>query len=394
VTAGPLTFNRPLDLGRMRRARHERLVAALQDQAIDVLVLLGQTNVGYATGARSPAADQSRALHRRAVATAPAAGAPPHLWTHSPDEVPHDVELVVDPALDLEWDDGAEALTASLPPGRLAVDDATVPLWSALAERHPLDASGVLTAAKLTKTPDELECIRRAQAINEAAIGDVVGRLAPGVPAAELTGVFLRRIAELGASSNTVDPIWQVMPEAIGDGPYSATDDLVFPTVTTARRFAAGDVVFVDTGISYEGYQSDYGHTWIVGWDVEARHREHCRQWLDTVDAVLDVTKPGASAHDLTRAAGTVYGRRPWLAHLYLAHGTGTDSAEMPFVGTDLGEEFDRSIVLAPGMVLVLEPVVWEDGRGGFRAEEIIAVTDDGYERLSNLGFEAYGFDR
>lgn len=394
MTTDPLVFDRPLDLGRMRQARHRRVVAAMQDQGLDVLLLLGQTNVGYATGARSPAADQSRALHRRAVAVVTADGAPPHLWTHTPEAVHRDSELVVDAGVRLEDHDGAARLVGHLPPGRLAVDDATVPLWVALADRDPQDASGVLTTAKITKTGDELECIRRAQAINEAAIDDVVKLLAPGVPATELTGRFLRRIAELGASSNTVDPVWQVMPDAIANGPYTATGDVVFPTVTTARPFAAGDLVFVDTGVNYEGYQSDYGHTWIVGWELDAHHREHCRRWRDTVDAVLGVTKPGATAHDLTRAAGLVYGRRPWLAHLYLAHGTGTDSAEMPFVGTDLGEDFDQSIVLAPGMVLVLEPVIWEDGHGGFRAEEMIAVTDDGYERLSNLSYDAYDHDR
>jgi Xaa-Pro dipeptidase len=389
-----LAFDRPLDLARMRRTRHARLVDAMQTQDIEVLVLLGQANVGYATGARRAATDQSRAIHRRAVAAVTADGAPPHLWTFEPDGVPGDLELALDAGLDLEWDDGAEQLVASLPPGRLAVDDATVPVWRALADRDPQDASGVLSAAKIIKTDDELECIRRAQAINEAAIDDVVALAAPGVAATELTGRFLRRVAELGASGNTVDPVWQVMPAAIDDGPYTATGDVVFPTVTTDRRFAPGDVVFVDTGISYEGYQSDYGHTWVVGWELEGHHREHCRRWLATVDAVLAVTKPGATARDLTRAAGEVYGRRPWLAHLYLAHGTGTDSAEMPFVGTDLGDDFDESIVLAPGMVLVLEPVIWEDGRSGFRAEEILVVTDNGYERLSNLGFEAYGIDR
>jgi Xaa-Pro dipeptidase len=394
VTDGRLAFDRPLDLGRMRRARHTRLVEAMRAQGLDVLVLLGQTNVGYATGAHPPAADQSRALHQRAVATVTADGAPPHVWTHAPEGVPGDVDVAVDAGVDVEWDDGAEQLVDRLPPGRLAVDDATVPLWRALAPRDPQDASGVLTAAKLVKTGDELECIRRAQAINEAAIDDVLPLLAPGVPATELTGRFLRRIVELGASANTVDPVWQVMPPAIADGPHTVTGDVVFPTVTTERRFAAGEVVFVDTGINYEGYQSDYGHTWVVGWELDDHHREHCRRWLATVDAVLDVTKPGATAHDLTRAAGEVYGRRPWLAHLYLAHGTGTDSAEMPFVGTDLGTEFDQSIVLAPGMVLVLEPVIWEDGRGGFRAEQIIAVTDDGYQPLSHLGYEAYGIDR
>jgi Xaa-Pro aminopeptidase len=272
----------------------------------------------------------------------------------------------------------------------LAADDLTMPLRAALGDRPVQDASSVLGPAKLLKTDDELECIRRAQAINEAAIADLEDDVVPGVAGTELTGRFLARVAELGASGNTVDPVWQAMPAAIADGPFSATGDVVFPTVTTPRPFAAGDVVFVDTGIQYEGYQSDYGHTWVVGWAVTDRQREHARRWRDLVDAVVDVTKPGATGRDLTRAAGAAYGRRPWLSHLYLAHGTGTESAEMPFIGTDLGAAFDESIVLAPGMVLVLEPVVWEDGHGGFRAEEIVFVTDGGCERVSNLRFDRY----
>ena len=41
-------------------------------------------------------------------------------------------------------------------------------------------------------------------------------------------------------------------------------------------------------------------------------------------------------------------------------------------------------MVLAPGMVLVLEPYVWEEGAGGYRAEVMIAITADGFERLSS----------
>jgi Xaa-Pro aminopeptidase len=55
----------------------------------------------------------------------------------------------------------------------------------------------------------------------------------------------------------------------------------------------------------------------------------------------------------------------------------------MPFVGTDLGDDFDASLVLQPGMVLVLEPVIWDDGHAGHRSEEIVAVTDTGYAWLS-----------
>ena len=394
MTDAALAFDGPLDRARLVRERHARLLDAMADQGLDVLVLLGQGNVNYATGARMPDADQAQALHHRAVAMVTADGAPPVVWTAAPERVPTELGADVRPRLELEWDAGAAQLRDAVPSGRLAVDDLTVPLWRALADREGQDASAVLGAAKICKTADELECIRRAQAINEAAIAELEPAVASGVTGTELTGHFVRRILELGASGSTVDPVWQIMPASIAAGPYSATGDLVFPTVTTEQPFQTGDVVFVDTGIHYEGYQSDYGHTWVVGGAVDERHREHCHRWVDTVDAVLEVMKPGATGRDLTRAAGQVYGRRPWLAHLYLAHGTGTESAEMPFVGTDLGEDFDASIVLAPGMVVVLEPVIWEDGRGGFRSEQIVAVTDDGFDPLSNLRYESYGVHR
>jgi hypothetical protein len=33
----------------------------------------------------------------------------------------------------------------------------------------------------------------------------------------------------------------------------------------------------------------------------------------------------------------------------------------------------------------VLEPVIWDDGAAGYRAEEVVAITDDGWAPLSNL---------
>ena len=46
--------------------------------------------------------------------------------------------------------------------------------------------------------------------------------------------------------------------------------------------------------------------------------------------------------------------------------------------------------MLAPGMVLVFEPVIWDDGDGGFRAEQVIAVTQDGWTSLSNLTWDGW----
>ena len=115
--------------------------------------LAGQSAVGYATGAVAPAAEGGRAAHKRAVAVLTVDGAPPELYTPYPDGVPSALDREhVHGGLDLEWDDDARVLAESLPPGRLAVDDLTMPLRAALDDRDLVDASGVIGAAKVVKT--------------------------------------------------------------------------------------------------------------------------------------------------------------------------------------------------------------------------------------------------
>ena len=136
-----MQFDTPLDMERMRVERHARLVDQMQAQGVDVLLAAGQSAVGYATGAVVPAADGGRAAHKRAVAVLTVDGAPPELYTPYPDGVPSALDREhVHGGLDLEWDDDARVLAESLPPGRLAVDDLTMPLRAALDDRELVDA--------------------------------------------------------------------------------------------------------------------------------------------------------------------------------------------------------------------------------------------------------------
>jgi Xaa-Pro dipeptidase len=373
-----------LDLARIRRDRVAKLDAAMTAAGVDTLLLCGQQNVSYASGARVPAADHVRASSWRAVAVLERGAPWPHLFTEFPEGAPAELpDEFLHRAIAVETAAGALELVGTVGASRVAVDDAPMPLWDALRPREPVDAGAVLAPAKLTKTADELECIRRAQAMNEEAIRTVRPAAVPGARATDLSGVFLRAIAELGATANTVDPVFQVMPRSVGSGPYSVTGEPVFPIPTRADELVAGDVMWIDTGINLHGYASDFGATWIIGREPHDGERDQFARWRAIVDRALERVKPGATAAELADAAGLDHGKRPWLSYFYLAHGIGTDSAEMPFVGTDLGRAFDATLTLQPGMVLVFEPVVWDDGRAGHRSEEIVAVTADGYVRLS-----------
>jgi Xaa-Pro aminopeptidase len=255
------------------------------------------------------------------------------------------------------------------------------------------DATGVLGAAKLQKTVDEVSCIRQAQLLNELAMVEALRVLRPGVRQIDLSAVFLRRVFELGASAGGIDPIWQVMAPSRELGPWTLHGDLAYPTVTTDRFLRHGDVIWVDAGIVWEGYASDYGRTWITGADPNVQQLGQFRRWRTVVDACLDILKPGVSGLQLGKVAIEANdGVRPWIEHFYLAHGVGTDSAEMPLIGTDFGDQFDEQLIMQPGMVAVFEPVIWEDGAAGYRSEDIVVVTDTGWVKLSGSTYDPYGF--
>jgi Xaa-Pro aminopeptidase len=387
----------------MHHDRAERVRTVMREQGIDALVLLGNTNVAYATGAIWPFADSGRANFEQPVAVVLADDEWAHLFSPVREDDRLRLELPEDHLhgpVYLDFDEGVQRFVSQLaglvrPGAVLAIDE-----WTNAMRRErsilfatdaPKDGGKVISRSKATKTPDELACMREALRITEQAIVDVQARVAPGVRQTDLTATFLRTIFDAGADANILDPIWQVMPARIADGPWTTTGDLACPLLSTERALVEGDVLWVDTGISYAGFHSDFGRTWLVGREPNARERAQFDKWQAIMQAVLDVTRAGATAGDLTaaaiRAAG---GAKPWMPHFYLGHGLGIDSAEMPYVGSDIGEAFDASLVLTAGMVLVLEPIVWDDGAAGYRAEEVLLITDDGWEPMTDYPYDPF----
>jgi Xaa-Pro aminopeptidase len=327
----------------------------------------------------------------------------PHLFSPRREGEEFRTDLPVDhlhgPAY-LDFDEGVQLFAAELAGlvrsgAAIAMDEWTNALRRErsllFASGPPIDGGQIVSKAKAIKTADELSCMRSALRITEQGIAEVQSRLAPGVRQTELTATFLRTIFEAGADANILDPIWQIMPARLADGPWTTTGDLASPLLSTERELVLGDVLWVDLGISYQGFHSDFGRTWVVGREPDARQRGQFERWCSIRDAVLDVTRAGATASDLTTAAiAAAGGRKPWMPHFYLGHGLGIDSAEMPYVGSDIGEAFDASLVLAAGMVLVIEPIVWEEGAAGYRSEEVLLITEDGWEPMTDYPYDPF----
>jgi len=392
------------DIARMYRETGARLRTAMSDNGIDALILLGNGNVVYATGASWPLLDAGLSHVERPVAIVLADDEHPHLFMPFREGASAESQIPADklhPPLYLEFDEGVEhfaRIIADLIPtgAAVAVDELTGAMRRAAGALFgggtPSDAAPVVGAAKLVKTLDQIASIRKACRITEEAVVEVQKSLAPGVRQIDLSAQVVRRAFELGATATMLDAIWQVMPATKADGTWTTHGDLALPLLTTERELSSGDVLWTDLSITYNGFCSDFGRTWLVGESPSARQQDQFRQWRDILDAVLKVTKAGATSGDLARAAiAANNGRKPWLPHFYLGHGIGTNPAEMPMIGTDLGEEFDDNFVFPAGMVLVLEPVVWADGTGGYRSEEIVVITEDGFTPLTDYPYAPYG---
>jgi len=392
------------DIARMRRETGARLRAAMAERGVDAMILLGNSAVIYATGASWPLGDAGLSYVERPVAVVLADDAWPHLFLPFREGAALEADLPKDHLhgpVYLEFDEGVEyfarLLAGLLPTGSMiAVDECTGAMSRArknlFPNAAPADAAAIIGAAKAVKTPDELSCLRTAVRITDEAMVEVHKRLAPGIRQIDLSASFLRRAFELGATASMLEPIWQVMPPSKAEGVWTAHGDLALPLLTTERELAEGDVLWTDVSVTYRGYCSDFGRTWTVGRDPSPRQRAQFERWREIMAAVLDVTRAGATAADLARAATAANGgSRPWLPHFYLGHGIGVNAAEMPMIGTDLGDEFDEKFVLQQGMVLVLEPVVWEDGTGGYRSEEVFVITEHGWTRLTDYPYDPYG---
>ena len=392
------------DPARMRGERGARLRGVMADKGIDALVLLSNSNVTYATGASWPLSDAGRGNVERPVAVVLADDDTPHLFTPFVADVVSQLDLDEDhlhgPTY-LDVDEGVAAFAAALADllpatATMAIDDVTGAMHAAretfFGAWPPRSASDVMGPARLIKTQDELAYLRHGLWITEQAMADVQARLAPGARQTDLTATFLHRAFELGAEANVLDPIWQVMPDLQADLPWTTHGDLACPLLSTERELDRGDVCWVDTGISFGGFHSDFGRTWVVGDEPTDRQQAQHRRWRDIHDAVVSVLRAGVSATDLTAAARQAAGLdRPWMSHFYLGHGLGLDSAEAPYVGTDLGDGYDLRLVLEAGTVVVIEPVVWDEGHSGYRSENVFVVTDDGCVNLTDYPYDPYG---
>jgi len=144
-------------------------------------------------------------------------------------------------------------------------------------------------------------------------------------------------------------------------------------------RFARGDVLVTETGAPVWGYQAELERAMVIGEPTDT-HRFLFDHMLASQQVAFDAIRPGATCADVDGAVLRYFERNDlmpyWRQHT--GHGTGLRNHEAPFL--DVGD----STPLEPGMVFTIEPGLYDDEVGGFRHSDTVAVTDNGWDLLTD----------
>jgi len=163
---------------------------------------------------------------------------------------------------------------------------------------------------------------------------------------------------------------------AIGGGPRGA-----FPNVEPSeRKIRKGDLVRFDVGCLYEAYHADIARTAVSG-SPNPKQQKYHDALVAGQDRILNGLKPGVVIADLFEK-GVMETRKSGIPHYrrhHCGHGNGIEGYDLPLISADNQSELEK------GMVLCVEMPYYEFGFGGLHIEDIVEITSDGYQRISQL---------
>jgi Xaa-Pro aminopeptidase len=235
------------------------------------------------------------------------------------------------------------------------------------------DATPLLNACRAVKTGQELERMRLANEIADAALAHVHERLRPGMKESEVAAMWEGAVHAIGVGyegrvemSRGFALVWS----GPGIRTFTATGD---------RPISEHEPTLFEIWVCADGYWSDLTKNMCPG-ELDGRYVELLELLLGVYGEAVAFCRDGASLAELDRLIRTriAEGGYPGQPSHPVAHGVGARAHEPPYA-----HQADER-PMAADMVLAIEPGIYWEGGGGLRLEDDYLVTDGVPQKLSS----------
>lgn len=225
----------------------------------------------------------------------------------------------------------------------------------------------LLDELRMVKDQAEIERIRRAGQLTAGVFCEVLPLVKPGACELDLAAELEYRLKRGGAEASAFETI-------VASGPRSA-----WPHArASARRLRPGELVIVDLGAILAAYAADMTRTLYLGVPTR-RARQLYESVAEAQEETIRSLRAGLGGEEADSVARRVLARRKLVRYFIhsTGHGVGLEVHERPRLARG-----DRTL-LAPGMVVTVEPGVYLEGYGGVRIEDTVLVQEQGSEVLT-----------
>jgi len=246
----------------------------------------------------------------------------------------------------------------------------------------------------IIKSATELALMRQAGRIVAVVLQTLSREIKPGLRTKELDSLTAHEVVRLGASASFLG--YRGFPANLC---VSVNDEIVHG-IPGERLLRQGDIVSLDFGAIFQGFQADAAVTVPVG-KISPQAQELLEVTQDALRAGISAARSGGRIGDISAAIQDYAEIRGFsVVREYSGHGVGRALHEEPQV-PNFGIA-GRGLLLKPGMTLAIEPMVniggWQtkvtanhwtvltaDGSLSAHFEHTIAITDGEAEVLTKV---------
>lgn len=250
-------------------------------------------------------------------------------------------------------------------------------------ENKFIDSAPIINALRGRKSKTETERIKKAIEITEEIFDMVTKNVRAGMTEKEVADMILSDVEKRGL---TTAWDWHHCP-----GVFATVEAADAHASPSDRQITKGSVMHIDFGVKYKGYCSDLQRTWYFLADEESEAPEKVKKAFDTVkDSIqksFSAIKPGVEGRAIDKISRDVITAQGFNEYPHaLGHQVGRSTHDGAGL---LCPEWERYgtlpyLKIEEGQVYTLEPRINLSGYGVVTMEEIIQVTNNGAEFLSN----------